>query len=247
MHTLLSFPYYIGGDKNRKFKNSSIAKNAVNNENTSTSRTPSITVKTSNASRNAQKFFKLKNTFKIQSQKVDKNKSLLTSILMGKSSRKSNETPHVQLNVITQENDTTRKSNSFDKYKISHTTSNVRKNIVIAHNTKFSNVKKMETNGFQPNVDQTKRTTKVKANTITSTYHSGLSFLDNVTVDINEMGRESQTTNILAEINGLGKDIRKKISAPLEILASHDKQGRFPNINVGMASRQTDIKQRQPF
>ena len=91
----------------------------------------------------------------------------------------------------------------------------------------------METNGFQQNVDQTKRTSKVKANTITSTYHSGLSFLDNVTVDINEMGRESQTTNILAEINGFGKNIRKKISAPLEIIASHDKQGRFRNNNIG--------------
>ena len=152
---------------------------------------------------------------------------------MGKSPRKSNTTPHIERSVIKRKDDTARKSNSFDKYKISQTTSNVKKNIVIAHNTKFSNVKKMETNGFQQNVDQAKRTSKVKANTITSTYDSVLSFLDNVTVDINEMGRESQTTNILAEINGFGKNIRKKISAPLEIIASHDKQGRFRNINVG--------------
>ena len=234
MYALLNFIYYTGRDKNRKFKNSAIAENVVNIKNTSTSRKSNITAKKSIISRNELNMLKPKNTFKIQSQKMDKNKSLLTSILMGKTATKSNETPDIEFSVITQkDDDTTRKSNSFDKYKISHTTSNVKKNIVIAHNTKFSNVKKMETNGFQQNVDQTKRTSKVKANTITSTYHSGLSFLDNVTVDINEMGRESQTTNILAEINGFGKNIRKKISEPLEIIASHDKQGRFRNINVG--------------
>jgi hypothetical protein len=234
MHTFFNFTYYIGRVKNRKFKHSAIAENVVNKKNTSTSRKSNITAKKSNVSRNALSMLKPKNNFKIQSQKMDKNKSLLTSILMGETPTKSNEAPHIEFSVITQEDDDSRrKSNSFDKYKISHTTSNVKKNIVIAHNTKFSNVKKMETNGFQQNVDQTKRTSKVKANTITSTNHSGLSFLDNVAVDINEMGRESQTTNILAEINGFGKNIRKKISAPLEIIASHDKQGRFADINVG--------------
>ena len=113
MHTLFNFLYYIGRVKDRKFKNSAIAEKVVNIKNTSTSRKSNITAKKSNVSENALNMLKPRNTFKIQSQKMEKNKSLLTSILMGKATTKSNETPHIEFSVITQEDDDKREDCVF--------------------------------------------------------------------------------------------------------------------------------------
>ena len=124
----------------------------------------------------------------------------------------------------------TGKNDSFDRYKISNATSNVKKKIVEAHNTNFSNVKKIETNGFQ-HVDQTKKRLKVKKNTLSLS--SGVTFLDDVLFDINEMGRKSQKMTNSAEINGLGTKIRTTISVPPETITLRNNQGRIPHNEFG--------------
>ena len=115
----------------------------------------------------------------------------------------------------------TGKNDSFDRYKISNATSNVKKKIVEAHNTNFSNVKKIETNGFQ-NVGHTKKTLKVNANIITS--DSGFTFLDDVLFDNNEMGRKSHTTTNSGEINSFDIKIRTTINVPLKTITSRYNQ-----------------------
>ena len=94
------------------------------------------------------------------------------------------------------------------------------------NNIKFSNVRKMKTNGFQQNVDETKATSVVKWDTITTSFGSH-SCPCKVTVDINEIRQKGQErTNILTKIKGFCKNIagNRGVIDLLEMIESCDCQ-----------------------
>ena len=90
--------------------------------------------------------------------------------------------------------------------------------------SKFSNVRKMKIDGFQQNLDETKATSAVKWDTITTSYGSH-SCPCKVTVDINEIRQKGQErTNILTKIKGFSKNIagNRSIIDLLEMMESCD-------------------------
>ena len=92
------------------------------------------------------------------------------------------------------------------------------------NNSELSNVRKMKINGFQQNVDETKATSDVKWDTITTSYSSH-SCPYKVTVDINKIRQKGQKrTNILTKIKGFSKNIsgNRIIIDLLEMMESCD-------------------------
>ena len=92
------------------------------------------------------------------------------------------------------------------------------------NNSKFSNVTKMKINGFHQNVDETKATSDVNWDTITTSYGSH-SCPYKVTVDINKIRQKGQKrTNILTKIKGFSKNIAGKrgVIDLLEMIKSCD-------------------------
>lgn len=90
--------------------------------------------------------------------------------------------------------------------------------------SKFSNVRKMKINGFQQNVDETKATSDVKWDTIT-TSHGSHSCPYKVTVDINKIRQKGQErTNILTKMKGFSKNIasNRGVNNLLEMIESCD-------------------------
>ena len=82
----------------------------------------------------------------------------------------------------------------------------------------------MKINGFQQNVDETKATSDVKWDTITTSY-GGHSCPYKVTVDINKIRqRGKDSTNMLTKIKGFSKNIagNRGVIDLLEMIESYD-------------------------
>ena len=119
------------------------------------------------------------------------------------------------------------KSISFDSLTVFPTTSNVTKKTEAAQITKFSNVKRIETNGFQ-NTNHTKKTGKEEITAITA--KPRFTGIDDFWLDNNETRQEYLRTANSSEINGFATKIRTMRNVPLETMTLKTKEDGRPNI-----------------